>query len=96
MAAYAASGSGTGNTLGIGLSNDFGVPTVPGTVSGLNLVCFKATKNTKVFGASAVAADDVASTTTVDMTARTIAPTTAPGAAGTVDFDFSYSYGIGA
>lgn len=95
VAAYAASGSGTGNTLGIGLSNDFGVPTIPGS-PGLNLVCFKATKNTKVFGTSAVAADDVAATTTVDAVARTIAPTTAPGAAGTVDFQFDYTYGINA
>jgi hypothetical protein len=89
VAAYAANGSGTGNTIGIGPTNDFGVPT-GSQVSSLS--CVKATKITKVLGTSNIAADDVASTTTVDAVARTIAPTTAPAASGLVDFEFSYAY----
>lgn len=96
VAGYTASGSGTGNTLGLGLSNDFGVPTYPGAVAGLNIVCTKATKVTKVLGTSNIAADDVSSTTTVDSVARTIAPTTAPAASGLVDFEFNYTFGAGA
>jgi len=96
VAAYAANGSGTGNTLGIGVSNDFGVPTAPGYVNGLNIVCTKATKITKVLGTSNTAADDVAATTTIDSVARTIAPTTAPAANGLVDYEFTYTYGQGA
>jgi hypothetical protein len=91
VSGYTANGSGTGNTVGIGLSNDFGVPTGPG-LTAVGLACTKATKITKVLGTSNVAADDVASTTTVDATARTIAPTTAPAASGLVDFEFSYSF----
>ena len=97
IAAYAANGSGTGNTFGVGLSNDFGVPSIPGaSTAGLNLVCVKATKITKVLGTSNVAADDVAATTTVDTVARTIAPTTAPAANGLVDYEFTYTFGAGA
>lgn len=93
VAAYAANGSGTGNTLGLGCSNDFGVPSVPGNL-GVDLVCTKATKITKILGTSNIAADDVASTTTVDAVARTIAPTTAPAASGLVDYEFTYSFGL--
>ncbi len=89
VAGYVASGSGTGNTIGIGLSNDFGLPT---GVSPANLKMVKSTKITKVLGTSNVAADDVASTGTLDTVARTFAPTTAPAANGLVDFDFIYSY----
>lgn len=91
VAAYAAAGSGTGNTLGLGVSNDFGVPTESGG-NVLDFVCIKATKATKVLGTSIVAADDVASTTTVDSVARTVAPTTAPAANGLVDFSFTVAY----
>jgi hypothetical protein len=93
IAAYAANGSGTGNTFGVGVSNDFGVSTFQGGAGGQDLACVKATKITKVLGTSNTAADDVASTTTVDQVARTIAPTTAPAANGLVDFEFTYSYG---
>jgi hypothetical protein len=92
VSAYAANGSGTGNTVGIGPSNDFGVPCGQGAVTGL--ACTKATKITKVLGTSNVAADDVASTTTVDSVARTIAPTTAPASGGLVDFEFTYSFNL--
>jgi len=43
VAAYAANGSGTGNTLGIGVSNDFGIPSCPGVV---DFAIVKATKIT--------------------------------------------------
>ncbi len=93
VAGYAANGSGTGNTVGIGVSNDFGLPTAPGVV---DFALLKATKITKVLGTSNVAADDVASTATVDTVARTVASTTAPSANGLVDYEFTYSYGIAA
>lgn len=98
VAGYAAAGSGTGNTLGIGVSNDFGVPTAPNGLS-VDLACTKATKITTtitgaVTGLAFAAADDVASTTTVDATARTIAPTTAPDPNGLIDFEFTYTYGV--
>lgn len=93
VAGYAASGSGTGNTLGIGLSNDFGIQTAPGVV---DFGIVKATKITKVLGTSNVAADDVASTATVDATARSVAPTTAPAASGLVDFEFLCNYSLAA
>lgn len=96
VAAYAADGSGTGNTLGIGLSNAFGVPTYPGVTNGRNLVVAKATKITKVLGTSNVAADDVAATCVVDSVARTITPTTAPASNGLVDYEFNYTWGAGA
>lgn len=86
-------GGGDG-TLGIGLSNDFGVPTIPGQPSGLTLVCTKATKITAVLGTSVTAADDDAATTTVDSVARTIAPTTAPSATGLINYELSYSFGV--
>lgn len=92
VAAYAANGSGTGNTLGIGVSNDFGIPTENGGANILNFSCLKVTKATKVLGTSITAADDVAATATVDATARTIAPTTAPAANGLVDFAFVAAY----
>lgn len=98
VASYAASGSGTGNTIGIGVSNDFGVPTDITAVS--SLACTKASKNTRTVVGSGTAVttwtnvvtDDVASTATVDAVARTIAPTTAPDANGLIDFVFTYSY----
>lgn len=96
VAAYAASGSGTGNTLGLGCSNDFGVPTAVNPATPVNLVCTKVTKALKVLGTSIVAADDVAATATVDAVARTIAPTTAPAASGLLDFTFTYQYAAAA
>lgn len=92
---YVASGSGTGNTFGVGVSNDFGCPTLPGLGNALNFAIIKATKITKVLGTSNIAADDVASTATVDTVARTIASTTAPAANGLVDYEFTYSYSAG-
>lgn len=93
VSGYVASGSGTGNTVGLGPSNDFGVPTAPGVV---DFAIIKASKITKVLGTSNIAADDVASTATVDAVARTIAPTTTPASGGLVDYVFTYSYGIAA
>jgi hypothetical protein len=93
VAGYVASGSGTGNTVGIGLSNDFGLPTGAGPI-GLAMV--KSTKITKVLGTSNIAADDVASTGTLDTVARTFAPTTAPSANGLVDYEFSYTFSLAA
>ncbi len=88
---------GGSSTLGMGCSNDFGVPTVSGLgPTPANLVCTKATKVTKVLGTSNVAADDVATTTTVDAVARTIAPTTAPAANGLVDYEFTYAFSAAA
>jgi hypothetical protein len=86
------SGTFVGN-IGAGVSNDFGVPTYQGSpgVTG-NLTVIKATKITKVLGTSNTAADDVASTTTVDPIAATIAPTTAPAANGLVDYEFTYGF----
>src|SRR5258708_2545372 len=92
IAGYVASGSGTGNTFGVGLSNDFGIPTSQGQVFGFAIV--KASKTTKVLGTSNVTADDVAATATVDAVARTVAPTTAPAANGLVDYSLVCSYGL--
>lgn len=99
VSGYVASGSGTGNTIGLGPSNDFGVCTGKGTVSGF--ACDKATAiTTTVTGGvtawTVVSSDDVASTTTVDTAARTIAPTTAPAAGGLIDYEFTYSYQLAA
>ena len=92
VSAYAANGSGTGNTVGLGVSNDFGVSTGLGMVS--NFAIVKATKNTNVLGTSTISADDVASTATVDTVARTMGPTTAPAANGLVSYEFTYSYNL--
>jgi hypothetical protein len=91
VAGYVASGSGTGNTIGLGPSNDFGIPTAIGVV---DFALVKATKVTKVLGTSNVAADDVAATATVDTVARTVAPTTNPAANGLVDFEFTCSFSV--
>lgn len=92
VAGYTAAGSGTGNTLGIGLAADFGLPTELGAV---NFAVHKCTKLTKVLGTSVTAADDVAASGTVDATARTFAPTTAQDANGLIDYNISYTYGAG-
>jgi hypothetical protein len=91
VANYAANGGGTGNTLGIGVSNDFGIP--GGSGAG-NMSLVKATKVTKVLGTSVTAADDAAGSATVDSVARTVAPTTAPSASGLIDYVFHVSFGI--
>ena len=80
-------------TIGIGVSNDFGLPTFQGIGFPVDLVVQKSTKITKVLGTSNVAADDVASTGTTDTVARTFAPTTVPVANGLVDYEFTYSFG---
>ena len=95
VAAYAASGSGTGNTVGLGCSNDFGLPCGAGKINSLTIT--KATKVvTTVTGGvtawSRAVSDDVASTVTVDSVARTAAPTTPPGVAGINDYIFNYTY----
>jgi len=94
VAGYAADGSGTGNTLGIGLSNDFGIPTRVGVV---DFALLKASKITTtitgaVTGYAIAVADDVAATATVDAVARTVAPTTAPAALGMVSFEFTCAF----
>ena len=99
VSGYVASGGGTGNTIGLGPSNDFGISCGRGTVSNFALV--KATKIvTTVTGAvtawARAVSDDVASTAVVDATARTVAPTTAPDAAGINDYEFTVSYNLAA
>jgi len=90
-----ASGSGTSNTVGIGVSNDFGIPTGAGGYGGIaDFALLKATKITAVLGTSVVAADDVASTATVDTSARTVAPTTAPSATGLLNYEFTVTYSL--
>lgn len=91
VAGYAANGSGTGNTLGLGVSNDFGCPTEQGG-NVLDFAAVKVSKTVKVLGTSNVTTDDVASTAVVDPVARTIAPTTAPAASGLDDFEITYVY----
>ena len=96
VSAYAANGSGTGNTVGIGLSNDFGIPTAP------NVVDFAPIKATKIITTwvsatpawSRAVTDDTASSATVDPVARTVAPTTAPGTAGINDYELSCYYNV--
>lgn len=96
VSGYAANGSGTGNTVGIGQSNDFGVPTAP------NVVDFALVKTTKIITTwvsgtpawSRAVTDDTASSAAVDPVARTVAPTTAPGAAGINDYEFSCYYNL--
>ncbi len=103
VSAYAASGSGTGNTVGLGPSNDFGIACGQGAVTGFALL--KATKVITTFVPNAVAAsiawsravtDDLAGSAVVDATARTVAPTTAPGVAGINDYEFSVSFSLAA
>jgi hypothetical protein len=94
LSGYAASGSGTGNTLGVGVSNDFGIPTA------INVQDFALVKATKVVTTwvsgtpawSRVATDDAAASATVDPVARTVAPTTAPGSAGINDYEFTCAF----
>jgi hypothetical protein len=103
VAGYAAAGSGTGNTLGLGQAADLGCPTAPGAV---DFVLLKATKIVSTFTGSGTAVttvsilpvDDVASTATVDAAARTVSPTTAPGATATTatDYEFTYAYSAAA
>jgi hypothetical protein len=100
VAGYVASGSGTGNTLGLGVANDLGVTSGAGASS---LTCVKAMKAISTFTGSGTAVttvavvptDDVAATCTVDTVARTIAPTTAPGPTATTSTDYTLSYTFG-
>jgi hypothetical protein len=98
VAAYAASGSGTGNKIAIGQSNDFGIPT------GVGVANFALVKSTKIIttvtgavtGWARAVTDDNAAGATVDAVARTVAPTTAPGVAGINDYEFTCSYTLAA
>ncbi len=92
----AALAGGASSTLGIGVSNDFGVPTAASPSTPVGLVCTKATKITWVIATSKTAADDVAATATVDSVARTIAPTTAPSGTGLIDYELTYAYSAAA
>ena len=76
VAAYAAAGSGTGNTLGIGVSAQLGLPLPAGFT---NLVVNKEDVDN---------ADEAVGT--VDPVAGSISPTTAPNA--THNFDFWYTF----
>ena len=94
LSGYAAAGSGTGNTIGIGVSNDFGVPSATNVV---DLTLIKATKIITSWNAGGptltfAATDDAAGSATVDAVARTIAPTTAPAALGINDYEFTYGF----
>jgi hypothetical protein len=70
VAAYAAAGSGTGNTLGIGCAVDLGVSTVQGVTN------FALVKESLV--TIGTGTEDETSGATVDAVARTVAPSTAP------------------
>jgi hypothetical protein len=99
VSAYAANGSGTGNTVGLGPSNDFGIACGQGVVSNFALV--KANKIITTVTGSVTAwaravTDDVAGSATVDTAARTVAPTTAPGVAGINDYEFVVSFNLAA
>jgi hypothetical protein len=91
VAGYVASGSGTGNTLSVGLTDDFGMPTGRGTVNSFEAVAITTT-TTDFTGGTVVSAPDDVSAATVDATARTIAPDTAPDADGLIDFQFTYAF----
>jgi hypothetical protein len=78
VAGYAANGSGTGNTLGIGGAVDLGVSTAQGVT---NFALLKET----VDGAT-----DETSSATVDATARTVAMGTAPN--GTHNYEVLATY----
>lgn len=80
VAAYAANGSGTGNTLGIGVSAQLALTLPPGFS---NLIVFKEDVDN---------ADEAVGT--VDATAGTVSPTTAPNASH--NFDFWYSFNTAA
>ena len=83
-------GGGDG-TLGIGLSNDFGIP---GLANAVGVAVVKCTKTTWVGpGTSKTALDDGVAGT-FDAAARTYAPTTAPAALGLVDFEITLSGGL--
>ena len=79
-------------TVGVGVTNDFGLPTVAGLGVPTAVVVNKITKTTKVLGTSNISADDAAASATVDTVARTVAPTTAPAASGLVDYDITFQY----
>jgi hypothetical protein len=78
VANYAANGSGTGNTLGVGGAADLGVSTVQGVVN------FTLIKETVGAGA------DETSSAVVDTVARSVAPGTAPN--GTHNYEILASY----
>jgi hypothetical protein len=82
VASYAAAGSGTGNTLGLGNANDLGIPTGQNVI---DFTCFKET----AFTIGTSGADETVGT--VDPVARTVAPTTAP-TTDTTAYEFSCSY----
>lgn len=103
VSGYVASGGGTGNTVGIGVSNDFGISCGQGAVTGFTLL--KSTKIITTFVPNATASsiawsravsDDTASSAVIDTVARTVAPTTAPGVAGINDYEFSVSFTLAA
>jgi hypothetical protein len=90
VAGYAANGSGTGNTVGIGVAADFGISTGRGAVT--NFTCIKETKITNVEGTSQTAADEAIASVVTDAVARTVAPVTAASATGLIDYEITCSY----
>lgn len=103
VSAYAASGGGTGNTVGLGVAPDFGISTGQGTVSGF--ACIKETAITTtvtgngsaVTNVAVVAADEALTGGgfVVDATARTVAPYTPP-ASGLIDYEIICNYSLAA
>lgn len=79
----ATAGAGAGDNIGVGVSTAFGLPIPSGAGS---VVVYKAA----VAASGAVTAADE-TVGTVDATARTIVPTTAPDASKSYDFWFSYT-----
>lgn len=80
VAAYAAAGSGTGNTLGIGVATALGLTLPPGFS---NLIVFKENLNN---------ADEAVGT--VDTVAGTIIPTTVPNATNNYRFWYTYNTAV--
>jgi hypothetical protein len=103
VAAYAAAGSGTGNTIAIGQTNDFGIACGQGAVGNFAMVkCGKITSTwtgggTTVTAIGVVPSDDGVAGT-IDTAARTYAPTTAPSETSTasIDYEFTASFTLAA
>jgi hypothetical protein len=95
IADYAADGSGTGNTISIGDTNAFGMPTGQSAVYSFDVLKISMAETTvtgAVTGWAVVATDDDVGSATVDATARTVIPDSLPVADGLRDFVITYSY----
>ncbi len=101
VSAYAASGSGTGNTIGLGAAPDFGISTGQGTIG--NFACIKETAITTTVTGSVTAWSVVATDEpltgggfVVDTAARTVAPYTPPSSSGLIDYEIICNYSLAA